>query len=159
MTARTFAPWVEPIAAQLRAGRSQIAETARNMPAEAWDRPSPNEGWSNKDLLAHLAFSDWALQSGLRTILDGQPLRVSEFANVDDMNARGVRERRGRSIDDLAAEVETEADETQELLARLSDEQERLTPEDVPVTFGEYLRRYIGHDRAHLAELRGALGA
>jgi hypothetical protein len=70
-----------------------------------------------------------------------------------------VQERRGRSIDDLAAEVETEADETQELLARLSDGQENLTPEDVPVTLGEYLRRYIGHDRAHLAELQGALAA
>jgi uncharacterized protein (TIGR03083 family) len=157
MTGNTFAPWVEPIAAQLREGRARIAETARRMPAEAWGRLSPNEGWSNKDLLAHLTFSDWALQSGFRRIFAGKALRISDFADVDETNARGVAERAGRSVEELIAEVEAEGEETQELLARLTDAQEGLTPEDVPATMGDYLRRYVGHDQAHLAELQRAM--
>ena len=54
MASRSFAPWVEPVAARLREGRAEIVELARSVPPEAWSRPSPNPGWRCKDLLAHL---------------------------------------------------------------------------------------------------------
>lgn len=158
MTTRTFAAWVEPIAAELRAGRARIVEVARGAPADAWAKPtSYDEGWTCKDLLAHLAAGDWALQSGLRKVIVGEPLRIGDFPDVNETNARNVAERRGRTVEELIAEVEAEGEETQEILAQLGDEHERMTPEDVPTTLGDYLRQFTGHDRAHLADLRAAL--
>jgi uncharacterized protein (TIGR03083 family) len=157
MTTRTYAAWVEPRAAELREGRSEIARTARKLLTEHWTLPSPLEGWTYKDLLAHLATGDWALQIGLRKVIANQPLRISEFADVDATNARNIEERKKRSVDELIAEVEAESEETQELLAQLSNEHEQLTPEDAPTTFGDYLRQFPGHDQAHLAQLRTAL--
>ncbi len=55
MTTRTFAPWVEPIAARFRESRAELLEFARSLPSEAWSRPSPNTGWSCKDLLEEQA--------------------------------------------------------------------------------------------------------
>ena len=66
MTTRTFAPWVEPIAAQLRESRRGIVEVARTIPEGAWSRPSHDPGWSYRDLLTHLAVGDWVCQAVLR---------------------------------------------------------------------------------------------
>jgi uncharacterized protein (TIGR03083 family) len=158
VTTRTYAPWVEPAAAKLAEGRRLIVETARRMPADVWERPSPLEGWTYKDLLAHLAAGDWAFQKGLRIILAGEKLRVAELGDVDETNARNGAERAGRSIDELIAEVEEEGEESQELLAQLTDAHESYKPEDAPVTLSGYLELFPGHDRAHLDQLRTAAG-
>jgi len=55
MTARTFVPWVEPAAAQLRESRRQIVQLARAIPDDMWGRPSPYPGRTYKDQFAHLA--------------------------------------------------------------------------------------------------------
>lgn len=157
MTTRTYAAWVEPRAAELREGRSALARTARQLQPEHWSLPSPLKGWTYKDLLAHLATGDWALQVGLRKVIANEPLRISELADVDGTNASNIAERKERSAEELIAEVEAEREETQELLAQLSDEHERYKPEDVPMTIGEYLRQFPGHDREHLAQLKSAL--
>lgn len=159
MTDRTFASWVEPIAAELRAGREQIAEVARAMSAGAWMKESANPGWTNKDLLAHLTCGDWGVQEGLRKIIAGETLRVGDFADVDGTNARNVGERKERSVEALIAEVEAEGEDTQQLLAQLSEQHETVTPEDAPMIMGDYLRMFPGHDRTHLEQLRAALEA
>ena len=160
MASRSFAPWVEPVAARLREGRAEIVEFARSVPPEAWSRPSPNPGWRCKDLLAHLAAGDWALQSGLRVVIAKERLDIAQFGNVDEANARFIAERAGRSIEELIAEVEAEGEETQALLARLEEGDEQYTPDNAPITpttLGEFLRRFSQHDRYHLSQLRTAL--
>ena len=119
MTWRAFAPWVEPVAARLREGRAQIVELARSIPPEAWPRPSPNSGWTYRDLLVHLAVGDWVCQTVLRAVVANERLDVAAtFASVDAGNERLRQERASRSIEELIAEVEAEGEETQELLAR-----------------------------------------
>ena len=160
MTERTFAPWVEPIAAKLQESRTQIVEVARSMPVEAWMRLSPNQGWSYRDLLVHLAVGDWVSQTVLRAITTDQPLNIGEVASLDWVsqgNAERLKERANHTIDELIAEVEAEGDETQELLARLAEADESRTQEGAPVNLGDYLRGFPGHDRTHLGELRTAL--
>ena len=44
MTSRTFASWVEPIAAQQRETAAQVVELVRPIPVEAWNRPKPGFG-------------------------------------------------------------------------------------------------------------------
>lgn len=206
MTDRTFAPWVEPIAAQLREGRAEIVALARSAPTETWSKSSPNEGWTCRDLLAHLATGDWLCQTVLRAAVgdeaaDPEALRDSDAISrsnarlleeragrsVEELlrevqvlrtaaggeaadpealrdldaisrgNARLLEDRAGRSVEELIAEVQAEGQETQELLARLTEEHEPLRREGAPMSLGDYLRGFPNHDRQHSAQLRTAL--
>ncbi len=157
MTGHTFTPWVEPIAAQLRETRAQVVAFARAMPVDAWDKPSPAEGWTYKDMLAHLAVGDWVCQTVLGAVVAKEALDTSLVADIAGGNERLRQERAGRSIEELIAEVEAEGEETQSLLARLTEDDERGTQEGTPMSLGEYLRGFPTHDERHLAELRTAV--
>ncbi len=154
---RTFAPWVEPIAKTLRESRGQVIRTAEQMLPEQWRMPSPLPGWSYKDLLAHLAVGDWVCQTVLRAATAGERLDMATLADLDGTNERYRQERAGRAVKELLAEVKEEGEETQALLARLTEADEQRTQEDAPVGLGEYLRTFPGHDQEHLAQLRQAL--
>ena len=162
MTDRAFASWVEPIAEQLRESRVQIADVARAAPPDAWKKPSPNEGWTCKDLLAHLATGDWVLQMVLKAVTSDTPVNIGEVGDLDfisEGNARRLKERAGCSPEELIEEVEAERMATQELLSRLTEADESRSQEDAPIKLGDYLRGFPGHDRQHLEELRkGARG-
>ena len=160
MTARTFAPWVEPVAAELRETRSQIVRKANQIPDEVWALPSPLPEWSYKDLLAHLATGDWVCHIILRTIMANEVLDLGTVANLDWVargNAERLAERKGRPAQALIAEVRTRSEETQELLGQLTDADEERTQEGAPMTLGQYLKGFPGHDRDHLAQLETAL--
>ena len=166
MTTGTFAQWVEPIARRDREGRAELLEFARSVPAEAWDRTSPVEGWTYRDVLAHIASDSgkWFAYI-LRTVLNGErldPTRVGPGVDVDAVNARGVAERRGRSIAELIAAIEADGADHQELLARLTNEDRDTRQAGYPTSFAEFLSENPagsrgGHDREHLAQLRTAL--
>ena len=153
MMTRTFAPWVEPIAAKLRDSRRDIVVAAQSTLDEAWSKPSPNEIWTYKDLLAHLATGDWVCQRVLRAVTEGTELSLGD---LDEGNARSVEERRNTPVDELIAEVEAEGEKTQELLSLILEEQRGLTREGAPMSLGDYLRMFPGHDEQHLAQLRTA---
>ena len=157
MTSRTFAPWVEPIAAKLRESREQIARLAHAIPEEMWSRPSSGPGWSYKDQLAHLAVGDWVCQTVLRAVVANEPLDMALIADIDGGNARLRDERAGRSIQQLIEEAHAEGEETQELLARLTDADEGRRQEGAPMSLGEYLRMFPQHDEGHMQVLRTAL--
>ena len=88
MTTRSFAPWVEPIAAELRKLRAEVAKFARSAPPDFWGKPSPNHGWTNKDLLAHLATAHWVMQGLVAASLEARPF---QFYGPDDGNAERVK--------------------------------------------------------------------
>ncbi len=153
----TLPAWVAPSADHLRQTRREIVEFAPSAPANFWEKPSPNEGWSNKDLLAHLATSHWVLQGLLRSVLDGQPFA---FNGPDGGNAERVAERRDRSVESLVEEAEAEGAETEALLARLRPEHETYRREGAPRTLGETLAGFAtNHDPHHLDQLRAGLRA
>ncbi|MEX1253680.1 MAG: maleylpyruvate isomerase N-terminal domain-containing protein [Dehalococcoidia bacterium] len=162
MTSRTFASWMEPIAAQFCDTRAELVAAARAMPEEAWARPSPNEGWTYKDLLAHVAGdTDKNFLRVVRDVLDREPVDLATFTTgVDERNARNIEERRGRTIDELIAEIEADGEEAQELLARFTAADENWQPEGLPTTVANGLRSIAGgHEREHTAHLRAALKA
>jgi uncharacterized protein (TIGR03083 family) len=161
MMSRAFAAWVEPLAAARAADRRQVVAFARAAPAELWARPSVLAGWTNKDLLAHLAGgNDRLLQTVLRAVALGEaPDPGALRPDTDTENARGVRERRGWSLNRLVAELERDGDELQDLLSRLTDRDEALGPPGLGSTLGELLRASIAehHDLVHLAQLEASL--
>ena len=162
----TFAQWVEPIARRDREGRAELLAFARSVPPEAWDRASPVEGWTCRDVLAHLASDTgkWFAYI-LRTVISGErldPTRVGPGVDLDPINARGVAERRGHSIAELIAEIEADGEEHQELLSRLTDDHRDSPQAGYRTSFGQFLSDNPagsrgGHDREHLAQLRTAL--
>ena len=161
MTTRTFAAWVQPLADRLRESRAQVVAFARAVPAEAWERPSPLDGWKCKDLLAHIGKgNDQIFQQLLPMVVAGKPVDISIFASdTDQANARVVGARRERSPDDIIAEVEQAGEEIQELLSQLRDDHEQLRQEDPPFILKGFLRfvQKESHDLEHLAQLRAAL--
>ncbi len=154
---RTFAPWGEPIAKALREGRAQVIRAAQEMFPEHWRMPSPLPGWSYQDVLAHLAVGDWVCQTVLRAATANERLNMAALADLDGTYERYRKERAGRSVEELLAEVEAEGEETQALLSRLTEADEHRTQEDAPVSLGEYLRTFPSHDQEHLAQFRQAL--
>ncbi len=159
MATKTFAPWVEPIAARLRESRGQIVEEARTLPPELWPTPSPLQGWTYKDLLAHLAGDTGKISSeAMRAAVSGRRGLASTFADGGDVwNARDVEERRASTVAELVAEIEADGEDWRELLSHLSEADEEAQWPGFPVRLGEYLRILAAHDSDHLAQLRTAL--
>lgn len=162
MMTRTFAPWVEPTAALLRANLAQVVTFARVAPTEAWGKASPLDGWTCKDILAHIGKgNDQLFQKLLRTVIAGEAVDTAMFVEVDTdgENKRGVEDRRDQSPEDLIAELEEAGEEIQELLSQLTPEHEQLRQKEPLFHLDGFLLGVgkEGHDLEHLAQLRTAL--
>ena len=163
MTNRTFAAWVEPPAARHREDHAEVLAFARSVPKEAWDRPSGLEGWTCKDVLAHVGRgNDQLFQKLLRQVIAGEKVDTTIFRDVDTdaENARGVERRRDLSPDEVIAEFEEASEEIQELLAGLTDEHEHFRQEEPPFILKGFLDM-TGKERhsvEHLTQLKRALG-
>lgn len=157
---RTFAAWVEPFAAGYREVRAELIGLARSLPSEAWLKASPLDGWTYKDMLAHLAGNTG--RNAHRVLLDvlaRRPLDLAALTSeVDATNARDVAERRARSVEELIAELEQEGDDWDDLLTRLRDEDKDYQPPGAPFSVSAYFDQGAGgHDLAHMDQLRTAL--
>ena len=108
MTERGYASWVEPIAAVLAEDRRRLVAFAASAKAAFWEQPSSVGGWTNKDVLAHLAGgNDMLAQTLLRSLTAGDELAPKVFAlDTDAENARRVAERRDWPVAELIVELE-----------------------------------------------------
>ena len=157
MAERTFAAWVEPIAAQLRDNRAEVVAFARSLPAEAWDEPSTLEGWSRKDVLAHLAGdSNKVSTAAMRSANDPSVPHPSYGENEHVLNAKDIEARRDTSVAELIAEIEDDCKMWLELMARFEDNTDCRWP-GFPISLREYLDLMVPHDRDHLAEMHAGL--
>ena len=162
MAERTFAGWVEPIAARNREDDAQVLAFARSIPDEAWAQPSGLEGWTCKDVMAHIGKgNDQLFQQLLRQVISGDKVDTEIFRTVDTdgENAAGVAERRSLSPADVIAEFEEAGEEVLDLLAGLTAEHEHYQQDDPPFI----LRTFVAlidkesHSIEHLKQMQGAL--
>src|SRR3954471_2097653 len=72
--------------ASIKDGREAFADYLSGLPVDSWDRPSLCEGWTVKDVAAHMLV--------IPTKSKGQVFRsfVGSGFNLDKMNARYVKE-------------------------------------------------------------------
>ncbi len=161
MTNRTFAAWVAPTAARMRESRTRTLEYARSLSAEAWSRATGNEGWTCKDIFAHMGKgNDQMFQAILREVIAGRHVDRLIFAvDTDGENERLVEERRARPAAEIIAELEESGDEVQELLSQLTDEHESYRQDEPPFILSGFMRLVHNedHDEEHLAQIRTAL--
>jgi uncharacterized protein (TIGR03083 family) len=162
MSDAQFADWVAPIALHFASTRREVAEVARRVPEDVWGSPSPVPGWAFKDVLAHLAEGDVAVQNMIQVVLDGGDTDFREWNNGrEDRIAAGLQRGAALTIEELKAQVIREGEETQGLFARLGDDHESLQvitsrTNPTPMTLVEALVGYH-HDEEHLEHLRPAL--
>ncbi len=159
MAERTYATWVEPIAAKDRESRDELLEFARSLKAEDWERASPLPGWTLKDLLAHLAGGTGKnFQTILEAVISRQSVDPAVLADPDERNQRDVEERKDSSVGELISEIETEAAAIDLLLSKLTEEHKDLRQDNIPMSLGEGLSQDPGgHYRTHLADFKAAM--
>lgn len=159
MADRAYANWVEPIAAKDRESRTELLELVRTLSAGDWERPSPLEGWTLKDLLAHLAGGTGKnFQTILEAVVGRQQVDPSVLADVDAKNKQDVEDRKDKSIGELLSEIQGEGEAIDLLLARLTEEDKDLRQGNIPMSLGEGLSQDPGgHYRTHLADFKEAL--
>ena len=126
-----------------------------------WEQPSPLPGWSYRQLLAHIATGDWALQGHLRHIIERG--EVAPWPDVDAGNALRIGERAQSTDRQLTEEYLSMRHETLRLLSQLEPRHLALPielwwePRPNEHTVLDYLLRFERHDRAHREQLRGAM--
>ena len=159
MESRQYASWVEPIAAAFREQRAELVDLVRSIPEEAWTRTSPNDEWTYRDLLGHLASRsarDWRLV--LTSVISRTPLDPTDFPVEDEaLNEGLLGELNELSPVEVAQRLEADTEEFLELLAKLTDEHENQRQRDFPMSLGEALGQMPEHERMHMEQLRTAL--
>jgi len=147
------------IAAALTATRDQLQAITSGLQEADWQRPTPNEGWTIKDVLAHLTASEPGLVVMARRILNDEESAVAGF-DVHRYNQRQVEKRRERSGAELLDDLAAARQETLALLAELSEAQldkpgRRTTGEET--TLEGVFRQISGHTETHTADIRRTL--
>ena len=124
-----------------------------------WELPSVVPGWSNRNLLAHIATGDWVFQSHLRHVIETG--EVAEWPHVDVGNAERLEERKFTPVATLVDEYLSMRHETMLMLAQLNPA--RLAP---PIrlwwfpegqqerTIVDYVLAFERHERSHCDQLR-----
>ena len=127
---------------------------------EAWGRASPNEGWTYRDLLGHVATRDprdlrLVLNAVItKTRLDPAQLPAEQDVPINDGLLNQVRD---ASVGELAERLEEDTEEILDLLSQLTDDDEQLKQREFPMSLSEALSQMPQHERIHLEQLRAAL--
>jgi hypothetical protein len=93
----------------------------------------------------------------LGALVKGERVDLSVFDNIDERNARHLAGWVDRPREDIAAELERHDGELQALLAKLTPEDEKRTPEGFPFPLENMLQGYGMHHPYHLEQIAGAL--
>ena len=131
-----------------------VLAAVRAVPAAAWGAQSGNPGWSNKDVLVHLATGYAQRLELLRSIVEtGAP---GPLPDADSANAANIARLGAEPIDALTERLIATRAEVLALLRRLRlDQLElRVVIGDHNERLGDYVRDMSRHDLDHLGELR-----
>lgn len=155
---RTFLPEIEEAFGVLSRGRDGLLRVVYSLAEEAWAEPAAdNPGWTNKDVLAHLAANDLRAHARFRALLgEGDAAEVEAVNRTDEWNQARVDERRDRTIRQLIDELAANRDQTMAFLARMKPEhisQPLALSRDRAVTIPDYLPMFREHESIHAGQL------
>jgi uncharacterized protein (TIGR03083 family) len=144
----------EQIRTAILTAHQELLDALDAMTPEEMLLPSPNEGWTAKDTLAHLSSIEARQRSQVRSVLDGQPFPGGD---VNDYNAHEVAQRRERTLPELRAELERESAATIALLDSLSEDElsrEFDHPRRGRIPVSGILQTIPNHVRNHTDDIR-----
>ena len=135
-----------------------LVAIARGVEPSRWRDPSPYQGWTYKDLLAHLATGYTVRLAQLRDLLEKRQLGPQPDA--DAANAENIARHRESSPEALVEEMVRQRSEVRRLIGLLRPEhlEVRMTlrrrgQEPRATTFVEALQHWHEHDLEHAADL------
>jgi len=156
-------PAVEAAVDDLHVAHRELLGAADSVADEAWDEPSPDPGWTYRDVLAHVASNELRAQARLRSVFgQADEAELKAINDIDGWNQRAVEERRARSVRELVDELAARRQETLRLLSGFRPE--HLS---TPITLAdgstcnvlEYIDMFTHHVSEHAAQLIPASGA
>jgi hypothetical protein len=123
--AAAYVPAIWVPLTRLLAAHRRLFTMAERLPAASWDAPSAVDGWSRRDVLAHLSAHGAQHHRPLAAVLAGAPLADwrpdpdDPAIDTDAWNRRAVAARRGWPIARLAGELESNLAESLRLWAAI----------------------------------------
>jgi hypothetical protein len=136
----------------------QLLAIVQGIDGVRWDAPGPYPGWSNKDVLVHLA-TGYAVRIVILSAIaeTGAP---AEPPNPDAINAERVAEHKSTSIDVLVSVLRATRQQVRDIITRLRPEHlaVMIGPPDGRRSLGETLPHLSTHDLDHAADLQRTAG-
>lgn len=149
----------ESLRDELAAAHQALRALLDTVRGDAWSLPTPNEGWTVKDTLAHLCTGETGNALIGRRIIDGEAKPVEGF-DLNRWNQRQVEKRRDKTAEELWQELDTARAETLAFLDGLRLDQLQLrghrTTGDETTLEGVF-RQIARHERGHTDDIRAAL--
>ena len=146
--------------ADIAATHDELLKLVDRMGPEDFNRSTSNEGWTARDVMAHLATINQRLREQLKTAKSGGQYSVSEDVNV--YNERQVAERRGWDVQRVRKEVEDDHAATMAAIDVLTDadlQKGYQHPTRGWRTIEVSLEGVASHFRTHTGEIAAALPA
>jgi hypothetical protein len=145
----------------MRTTAREFVEAARSVPADQWSEGRYEEGWSAKDILAHVASIEWTYPKLLDVASGAIPLPKKDASKgiPGDYNQRHVEKRRDTSIEELIGEFERNREATIRAVQGADDEllathvRSAGGIEGRAVEVFNYLT--VTHTRDHLRDIKG----
>jgi uncharacterized protein (TIGR03083 family) len=134
------------IADELRVERERLASYLESLPEEAWERDSLCEGWTVRELMAHVV-----------GVASDVAHRRLEGVGTPEQNQRQVDERRGRCPRELLDEWRETGKLLEDGVLALDDEL-WTAPYSENFTVGQALQRMVEDIYVHGLDVRLALG-
>jgi uncharacterized protein (TIGR03083 family) len=146
----------ETSGSSLQSGYIELAAVVRALHGD-WTAPAPGyEGWTCRDLLAHLSSTAASLPAVASSVTEPKDPNAPTF-DSNRWNASQVRRRADKDAQELMDEFDAG---TTRLVAALSDltmdSPVRIGPY-AGVSLGEAMAKMLEHQRRHLSDLQRAL--
>jgi uncharacterized protein (TIGR03083 family) len=138
--------------------RNELLNLIADIEPHQYGLPTACEGWSVKDLVAHVTNSAASVQMLMQRTINREP--NPGVAALNERNEKGVTGRRERSSESMVAELCAAHHDNIEFYLTLSDEQLNIEGTMVSgevVTVGERFRRAARHYAEHGDQIRAAL--
>jgi uncharacterized protein (TIGR03083 family) len=149
----------QQLADEMTAARVEMDQAVAALTDNQLSRPTTNEGWNVRDVLAHLSSIEARMRERWEHILRGVPW-PGEGTSVDDYNARCIAERRSWSTQQILEEFKRSARESLAFVERLQPGDLDKTyqhPSRGTVSLETQIRGVARHVKAHLSEVKAAL--
>jgi uncharacterized protein (TIGR03083 family) len=143
----------------VQTAQRELLEVLDRVGPDEWSRPSPNEGWTIRDLLTHLTTSEAGFAPTLRRMASGQGGVPADF-DPNRWNAGQLRRRGDADPAQLRAELERSFAEVLSVLEGLDDtalDQRGYLSTGVEGSTEDNFRLVAAHKRTHTNDIRAAL--
>jgi hypothetical protein len=142
----------------LEAGFIELASIVRALHGD-WSAPAAGyDGWTNKDLLAHLSSTEASLPAVARSATEPRRPGAEPF-DADRWNRSQVRKRADTDIQDLLNEFDVGTTSLVDLLSDI-DLSKQVTIGAYPgYSLGQAMAEMLEHQQHHLDDLRQSLHA